>query len=329
MNELLSELGLTEEAYRSHPISRRNLLKLAGIIGTVFIIDACSPSPRRWSRDEIINFGRSMQSEPQFNDVAYAGWVLVESQSKRPSLSRLSPLFVDEPIKMTTVENLGSYIKWDIEAPMVASVTTRGPKVQVTLRSKTDRSVARFSSTSALQLGEIVIDRPLASKMSDFVFKLYAAKEIFNTQALDTALSYMVASVIGPYYFMPEEELARRAVTVSRLFDKVEGVPIHAIADRWAHYYLVPNYLVAAEEGRISRGDWGKDDDYEHGYEALFRKAAEIFLSEGVLFKNSAGVYRWTDNSDRLFRVWMEKALVPFRAKRLKTVQSNHPVAII
>lgn len=315
MNEWLGELGLTEEAYRNYPISRRDLLKLAGVIGTVFV-GGCSPSPRRWSRDEIINLGRSMQSEPQFNDIAYAGWVLIESQSHRPSLSRLSPLFVDEPIEMTTVESLGPYIKQDIERPMAAKVIPKKPEVQVTLRSKTDRPVVRFSSSPAMQLKEIAIGRPLTSKVSDFVFKLYVAKEIFNAKALDTALSFRVASVIDPDYFiMPEGELSRRAVTVSRIFDEVEGVPIGTIADVWAHYYLVPNYLVAVEEGRISRGDWGKNDDYEQGYEAMFRKSAEIFLSEGVLFKNSDGVYRWTDNSDRMFRVWTKDALGLFGAK--------------
>lgn len=321
MNEWLGELGLTEEAYRNHRISRRDLFRLAaGVIGAAFAGASCSPSLRRWSSDEIINLGRSMQSEPRFNDIAYAGRVLIESQSKRPSLSRLSPLFVDEPIKMTTVENLGSYIKWYIEAPMAANVIPKKPEVQVTLWPKTDRPVVRFSSFSALQLREIAIDRPLTSKMSDFVFKLYVAKEIFNAKAFDTALSFMVASGIDPYYFiMPEGELSRRAVTVSRIFDEVEGIPMHAIADVWAHYYLVPNYLVAVEEGRISSSDWGEtDDDYEGGYEAMFRKSAEIFLSERVLFKNSDGGYRWTDNWDRFFRVWLETALVPFRAKKAK-----------
>lgn len=311
MNELLSELGLTEEAYRNYQISRRDLFRLAGVaIGAAAFAGACSPSLRRWSRDEIINLGRSMQSEPQFNDIAYAGWVLIESQSKRPSLSRLSPLFVDEPIEMTTVENLGSYKRLDVEAPISATVRAKEPVVSITLRPNIDRPVAIFFGFSALQLREIAIDRPLTSKMSDFVFKLMVAKEIFNAKAFDEALSYMVASVIDPYYFiMPEGELSRRAVTISRMFGEVEGVPTHTIADIWAHYYLVPNYLVAVEEGRISRGDWGKNDDYEQGYEAMFRKSAEIFLSEGVLFKNSDGGYRWTDNRDRFFRVWMKTAL--------------------
>lgn len=315
MIELLSELGFTEEAYRNHPISRRGLFKLAGGAIGAALVSACSPSPKRWSRDEIINLGRSMQSEPQFNDIAYAGWVLIENQSKRPSLSRLSPLFVDEPIEMTTVENLGSYSKTGVEAPIAARVIRKQPVVQVTLKSKTDRSVARLSSFSALQLGEIVIDRPLTSKMSDFVFKLNVAKEIFNAKAFDVALSYMVVSAIDPYYFIPEGEFSRRAVTLGMMSGEVEGVSIQVIADIWAHYYLVPNYLVAVEEGRISRGDWGKDRGYDQGYEAMFRKSAEIFLSEGVLFKNSDGVYRWTDNRDRIFRVWMKDTLGLFGAK--------------
>lgn len=183
MNEQLQELGLTEEVYRNDGISRRNLVKLSLVTGGALLASGCGFSisfltAKRWSREEIVDLGMSMQSEPQYNDIVYAGWVLVESQSKRPSLSRLSPLFIDEPIQVLTADNAGLYMGYpDVEAPMGARVKPTGQQVQVDLRSKIDGSSMQFSSYPDLQFMDIVIDKRLTSGMSDFVFRFLVQKK--------------------------------------------------------------------------------------------------------------------------------------------------------
>lgn len=119
-------------------------------------------------------------------------------------------------------------------------------------------------------------------------------------------------AIMNDYFFIPDGESIKRAVTVGRIYDDLDGLPVYRIADFWAHYLMVPNYLLARDEGRVSSNDWG-NNDYKYGYEYIFRTAAETFLNEGVLLKNPEGLYRWVEDGYRLYDVLIETAITQHR----------------
>lgn len=335
MKELFLELGFTETTYRNTNITRRCLLQLTSL-ALVSVLSACSTirgrvrvtvdiddlgdhSPidgslditnrnklivmKEWTPQEVVDFGASMESEPEFNDIAYAGRVLWESHFRRVSLSKLSELFINEPVGIKTVKNIGEYTGKGTWEPTDNTMVRRQPNATFTLQDA-DGSTTVFSGPSVLQLDEILIDGPLTGKFSDFILRFHVAKELFKVQALGRALVYARSINIDPKYYIPNSLLLRNAVTIGRISDTIKGVSTIELAKILANFYMLPNYLLAVDRGRISRGDWG--DDYGVSYEALFRKSADMFQDQGILFKNSSGMYEW--NLSEVWEAWINEA---------------------
>lgn len=307
--------------------SRRHVLNLAGLAGVSFMLAACGKrveAPlastlepvgiRReigaWTRQDIEAFARAMMRESDINEIAYAGGVLLDNQRGNPSTSRISKIFSDEPIKVTTYSSLPSTrgAGVEIQAPMEAIVRESSLRYGVSLRSKNGGSPLKFSAPVALILEEVKLNHEMTKDASNFILKFFMAKEIYNAYAHDQVTAYIAKTTLYNMYEKPQSAGISNAVQASLMRSKFEEVPAVFMADMFAHFWMVPSYNIAVERGKFSQRELDGDDL------RVFDIASKQFQKNGVLIRNSQGEYSWTQDADKFFNSWIELSKAFYRA---------------
>jgi hypothetical protein len=255
MREIHHLLGLTENAYRNVGVTRRSLL--IGAKDTLLVTagaklaSGCTPRSSQenrnngqqitiaesrlrrvegaWGVDDIRHLAAFMTSEPEYTTIAKAGHVLLDSHTNNPSVSQLTPIFEDAPIKISTIRyGVGPLSGANMDAPFAAEIVGVGNPIQVPVRSKIDGLTTNIPAPLKMRLDRIIIDRTVSQELSDFIFGLYIAKEIYNSQAFDMASLYSKHVSFDPAFELTtQNELFDRAAQISRLQEKVEKYQFH------------------------------------------------------------------------------------------------------
>lgn len=307
-------------------INRRSLLKMAGL-GTLVWITGCKSFPnapevidmRReagiWSQSEVEALARAMMDETQLNDVAFAGSVLLDNQRGKPSFSKMSPVFTDDKVKVTTVEDIDSSgAGLVVSSPMKARIKEDRQRVIFDLRSRTTGDTTRISAPLGLNLEEIQLNARFTKEYSDFLTRFLLTKEVLNITAFDMVSAYLTTNTVYNKYEVPQDARLRNAVQAAAIQGSFKDVPAYAMADLWAHFLLVPNYLLALDQNRFTQ------QEAESNVMLIFKYAAEVFQDSGVLNKNKNAGYEWTKDSDKFFTVWIDFATAEYNTLKKKKV---------
>lgn len=319
-------LGITEDVYRNVGVSRRTVLQIPVAVALSQLLAACGTRPseptggfseskiRRatgeWTAGDIQNLAQSMIEETQFGDIVQTGQVLLDNLNGKTSFSDMSPLFTNDSLKIATVKS--GRTRDGKQAPMTGTIGPIEPRSTVTLTPKSPGST-RFPTVSnftRLRYESVTIGAEEMSGYSDFLFKFYMAKEIYNIKAFDMVAHHMVQPIFEDYVLSPDTDEAKRAIQLYGLRGGIAEMPARAIVDLWTHFLLVPAYLTATEQKRFSSGDLG------NGGLAInvFKTPAELFQREGILTKNAEGRWEWTRDYDKFIQTWEDVALTGYRA---------------
>ena len=194
---------------------------------------------------------------------------------------------------------------------MTANVKPVEPRIIITLKPRLpDTSdFLTISNLTNLHYEKLTISERHMSNYSDFLFKFYTAKEIFNIKAFGMVAEYMIKPLIEGYSISPDNDDAKRALQLYGLRGGITEMPAEAMVDIWAHFLLVPAYLKAVEQKRFSNGD------LRNGGEAIniFKTPAELFQREGILSKNNSGQWEWTKDYNLFIQTWEDVALRGYR----------------
>lgn len=298
-------------------------------VGSAVLLAACLPKQEvtqpveakgikkelgEWSQQEIEALAVKMMSELQFNDIAHAGRVLLDNQQQGgPSFSRFSPIFFDYKVRVSNVRDINpAGAGMGVSAPAMASIREITPRIGVSVRSRANGATERISVPPALKFEEIQFNNGLVSNYSDFLIELYMAKEVMNADALGMVTSYIASNVFYTRYYVPQDTRTRNGIQASMINSGFGEIPSSFMADLWAHYLLVPNYLIALEQGKFPTSEAEGDEV------RIFKLAAEVFQEDGVLTRNSEGIYEWTKDSDKFFGTWIDFSIAGFKALRPK-----------
>lgn len=265
-----------------------------------------------------------MIEETQFGDMVHAGTVLKDNINGKPSFSGMSPLFLNNKLKVVTVNDFRT--STGKPAPMAASVKPMEPRVSVNLRPKSSESPRFFtvSNFTRLKYETLTIDAKQMSGLSDFLFKFYIAKEILNIKAFDMVAEHMVRPLFEDYIVSPDTDEAKRAIQLYGLRGGIAEMPAQALVDLWAHFLLAPAYLTAVEQDRFSKEDLRNEGEGIN----IFKTPAMIFQQEGILTKNGDGRWEWTKDYDLFMQTWEDVALTGYRLGIMSHLdQSQFPVA--
>lgn len=291
------------------PLTRRELilapiaLVLAGCTAEERVKKAPAPSPEttiepislaelrkiegEWTKKQIEALAREMMAEPEFNDIAFAGQLLLKNQQGDPSFSTISPVFTDEKITVVTLLKSDSIPR---EMGAVSNIVTTGPVAKILLLARNNKVMSETISGFAKFKFEGIGINPIRLKdASDFMLKLIFAKEIYNVLAFQQITEVCVYSLSQDYEF-PRDEQASGLLAVDCLGRTSKGLPLSVLADVWAHFLMLPNYGLAKDKGKIGE----KEIEEDLG---VFETSFKLFLKERVLLKNDKGLYEWTQDS--------------------------------
>ncbi len=324
LSAITSNMGLTEETYRNVPVGRRTLFKL---VLSLPIVIACSRSEPQatvepllleptggirheigvWTPLEVANLAKEMLDDGTrgLNNTAFAGAVLLDNQRGIPgALARMSPLFEEGRIKVETVPSIsGNTAEVDLPAPASAVIRTKG-RMDLNLRSRIGEPTLRMAVPTTIHFEIINFGYDYTKDMSDMMVKFYMAKELFNARAFEMASNYAMVGGLTPYYEIPSNERAKKALQLG-LLDGGMGqsrMRVAFVADLWSHFLLVPDYLKAIENGLFTQ------DEIDSPGLGAFKLAVKVFQEEKVITKNSSGDYEWTKDNDKFFDSWYRLA---------------------
>lgn len=303
-----------------NPDRRVFLQTLGGIVATVVLtplIAACSPAPdrreikliptprpdspsrdalteegREWTFEEIEQLAESMRSDSQFRKIAQAGEILYQNQQGNPSISAESSLFGDRRIRFFTVRSIEHPTINNV--PIETSISQEQPEVITTLRSRDGRDRLSVHAGTSLGLDRIRISETVMEGKSDFLFRLFVAKEIYNIHAFDLAIRGIFDTAYANYE-IPDAELLKRALQVRLIHWEIppDGIPLSTLADIWAHHIILPDYERAKDLGMFSEDELRSSSSLEW--------PSEHFKQVGLLYKDSDGEYHWNTNDMSFF----------------------------
>ena len=267
-----------------------------------------------WTQADVEALANQMIAETRYFWISSAGVILLDNQQGQPSFSKVSDMFEDDkPIQFETIKEVqpSPYAK-NSKAPMASSISqNNNDKVEIVLKSKTDGSLFKFPGEypSSLSFESLEIDRGAMDNVSDFIFKLYIAKEIYNAKSFDLVAEFL-ASEYYEKYEKPEDDLTKRAVKVAMMDSDIGDfkMPTAFAADMWAHYMVLPDYLMAKNDGKFTKKEIESIDL------AVFDLTAGVFQEDGVLIANSDGTYGWTQDSNKFYSEWFNFTAAWYKA---------------
>lgn len=303
-------------------ITRRAFLKKAGVavgggvaIGTTVgwvlrgreVQDKFDLPEGVWSQNRAEELAQSMMAETQFNDISFAGSVLMGNLHGESTLSTFSKLYVDDPLRLITVEIIGTNPK--VEMPMSAWDEQAGDKMDLELKAKNQKPTQKITGTTPLRrLAEIRFVREQLGIYSPFAVNFLTAKEIYNIKALDL-LANVAYNIVSADYYMPSDEKQINGVKTylaSQALVSSEGeVPNTYAIDFWAHFLMIPNFLKAKKQGRFTNRELSKLD--------IFRQSAEYFTKAGILSMDGYGNYQWVGSAAKVYGTWVEASAILYR----------------
>lgn len=305
--------------------SRRDFLRGAGAAAASMALlpleTACTLSPAKregafrrekgvWSQSEIEQAAAAMMEDRRFKAVSFAGRILQGNQRGESVLSATVPIFNDKRIRVATIDAISTPYKSPVlekSAPMGAYITQEPPIVITTLQPKTGSKFEprTIKGGSSLAIEEIQVSSSSMQERSDIVFKFFLAKEIYNAHAFQIIASKSLRE-LSDYYDIPDNELIRRAVQASIVDIKTsDGVPLAAMADILAHFYLIADYKKADDLGLLT-----EKDKKAFGF---IGAAAKLMEDTGFLIKDPQGNYQWTEEGARLENLWINAAYTAYK----------------
>jgi hypothetical protein len=114
---------------------------------------------------------------------------------------------------------------------------------------------------------------------------------------------YLAATEVYNKHEQPSDQKHQALLQAHLIRSTIFGdVPATEIADIWAHFILIPDYLKATHKQK-----WTKQvaESEEHD---LFYKSAERFLNDNVLIKKNND-YSWTGDHNKFYNSWLDVAL--------------------
>ncbi|MBI4036102.1 hypothetical protein HY383_04065 [Candidatus Daviesbacteria bacterium] len=305
--------------------TRADFLRLA--IGAALITTSCARQPvptgspqvdvgiRRelgiWTQEQVETFAGAMMGNSEFNNIAYAGSILLDNQQGKPSFSKNGSIFSDEKAKVVTVDKIDpadSGMNVLQVAPVGAIIKVSDQKINANLRSLTGGPDLRMSAPASLQFKEIRIDGVVTRNYPDFLMHFLVAKEVLSAQAFDMVAKYVMANTLYPDYERPKDERIRKAVETSAINSGFGRVPTSFMADLWGHYLLLPDYLKAIEQGKFSQ------DELDGDILRVFKIANDNFQKAGILVKDQDGKYKWTEDSKKFYDTWIDFSVAGYNA---------------
>lgn len=251
-----------------------------------------------WTPEEIQKVAASMANEDtRLNTIVYAGNLLLANGRGERVLSNEAPFFVENRLGINTKSDL----HLDRSNLFQTSQSLAGINMEKTAEKThvhfTQRGLPPTDANYSYQLKstDILLNNKYLKRGSDLVLKFFLAKELSNLHAFGLAANF-VADAVGVN--LPTEEKARNAALVLML-DQTPYIPKYPsvtlktweYADMWAHFMVVPDYLVAKEQKRLTR------DDLDIIGKTPIDAASQIFLDQGALVRTNDGGYKWSDTS--------------------------------
>lgn len=260
-----------------------------------------------WTKEEVMATARAMMADSRFGDIAYAGRLLLENQQGKSVVSQESSLFSDERIQIETVEVLNypdssapnPSPEFAGPVPMDAYIKQVSPIFEGTFKSRQGKRDLSIRTGTGLQLEKIRVSKRWMTGRPEFLFKLFLAKEIYNIRAFELVTVAAVKDAALAYDF-PSDSLTQKALkTFASTIETGDGIPVAAIADILAHFFVLPDYNLDKDLGVFG----GKTD-----YSWVLDTAAELFKEQGVLYRDSDGKYKWRDEGESLNRILIRTA---------------------
>lgn len=272
---------------------------------------ACTPrvdlrkNTGTWTQDEVEKAAQSMMVDDKFRFVYRAGKMLLGNQRGENSISSVSKLFSDTPKIIVEThkgllpqqEGLTEGIEGD--APADSLIYHNEPFYGFMLKGKPGTADEQFLGSDSLRLEKIRISKQHMDGKSDFMFKLVLAKEIQNINAFEAATNVLFFEVYKDYE-VPADDVMKKAMRTASINREVNGVPMSAIGDIWAHFAVLPDYLLANDRKMFTQEDkkllW------------LFELSAEVLGDMGALEKRNDGTYGWTGSQMDMMTTWYNAA---------------------
>ncbi len=283
------------EQILSRGLTRRQSLPLVMVFPGAFLAAACGSPPkiRRsegiWKQEEVERLAKAMLEEPQYNDIAYAGQTLLDNQQGRLVLGKESHgLVQDGQLQFSTAKNL--------PGPLRTYIVYDRPLTIMDIPSRNlGEPPLHLQAPTVIRAPSINLGNNFMGSMSDLMFKFSVAKEMFNFQAMDLVASYAF-QLSNERYNLPQDEVNSQRIRRALISSGVIGdVDAGKLADNIAHFYIVPNYLLAKDQNRFTSNDMQ--------YLGLFEDLANEFTNAGVLQKTN-DTYAWTgDYQSEWFRL--------------------------
>lgn len=294
-------------------VSRRGFLVISSLT-PFLILEACSNGNQEvkrirkeagiWTKEEIEFLAKSMTSEPQFNSIAFAGSIILDNLANQPSFSKVSPLFTDDPLKVSTVgQVIFSSAGVDIPAPMKTNISGTGTPVEFTLKAKKDGFLQKVTSKAAFQYAGIDIDTDSTKDYTDFLFRFCFAKEVLNAKAFDMVSDHIVNTIISKDYVLPQDSASKKALQAYVLNGSLNGMPLFFMADLWAHFLILPDFKLALDVNNFSQKE-AQGDELN-----IYNLAVGIFEENNILVKKPRGEYTWTNDKNELLNYWESLAM--------------------
>lgn len=291
--KLLSQLDTIADSSWLNPTASRRFFLGASASG--LLLAACGRSQEvkipigvrrtegRWSPVEVAGLALSMINERDLEGISRTGQLLLDNQYGRPSLSTESSLFGDALIKFSTLE-------LDQRTLAKSRVTETNSPMTVLIKDKNSEDLQSIQAAKKLILPEVLLNKMWSDQSSDLMVKFSVAKEIFyDIRAIEMATSFYANQA----FELPRDKVLVDVVRIYELTRGVDGdAPIGFIADIWAHFLSLPDYLTAKDRGGFSEQDLA----IQRGtYDPL----ANYSINQGLLEKQGDR-YTWVVDQPRL-----------------------------
>ncbi len=254
-------------------------------------------SEGRWSQAQVEAIAKAMQAEPEYNDIAFAGSHLQENQQGGPGISKLSPLFSDDKLKITTVASLPS--PYGRSAGDIAALLIPVGAKEIVTMTNSSTQKPEFMSAADKKTMEILIATRAIKELSSFGLNFFVAKEVLNVKGYDMVTTYAFDNLKGSYSFPMDERshrIIRHALVDWDLPINGQKIPISYMGDMWTQFLLSPNFLLARDNKRFT-----KDDMF---HLSISEEMADFFVDRGTILRNDEGAYSWVQDKRKFDQDW-------------------------
>ncbi len=293
-------------------MNRRTLLTLAANVG-IGLLAGCSaelqkpeqkpqasPSPiirptigtriGEWTDEETERFANAMQQEPELNDIAFAGSILLDNLKGRPSFSRMSPVFTDDRAKTITISG-------KLPSVTLATLADNEPRVIIPNRNLADRAVTDIEAAPSLKVSNFQFDEAHMNGLPDYLMHFFMAKNIHTVAAVDEFTTFALEYYKQAYDF-PKDPKTVTAMRTVMMSTRLKGIPASVFIETWSSFLMVPNFAKAVDMGKITPTDLDRNDV------RVFPLARDHFMKEGILVRDGNKSYKWDKTRDEIYAEW-------------------------